>query len=125
MGKKKKTRQKTDVPSKSFEEALTELQEIVAELEEGSIGLEESMRRFEIGTALLRDCYKVLEKAEQRIEILTGVDADGNPLTATFNATATADDAENPVAKRKQPEPKNDPSDSADDNTGETDQTLF
>ncbi len=73
----------------SFEESLDELQQIVDELEEGNLGLEESMRRFETGIALLRGCYRVLEEAEQKIEILTGTDAEGNPLTEPFDATAT------------------------------------
>ena len=73
----------------SFEEALTELQQVVDELEEGSVGLEESMRRFERGTALLRHCYGLLERAEQRIEILTGRDAEENVETAPFDASAT------------------------------------
>ena len=72
----------------SFEQALGELQQVVDELEEGSVGLEESMRRFERGTALLRHCYGLLEHAEQRIEILTGRDAAGNVETAPFDASA-------------------------------------
>ena len=65
----------------TFEAALAELQRIVADLENGSVGLEESLARFERGVALLKTCYATLEQAEQRIELLVGVGADGTPLT--------------------------------------------
>jgi exodeoxyribonuclease VII small subunit len=84
----------------SFEQALTELQQVVDELEEGSVGLEESMRRFERGTALLRHCYGLLEHAEQRIEILTGRDAAGNVETAPFDASATHESAAPKAGRR-------------------------
>lgn len=69
-----------------FEAALSELERIVQQLESGSLGLEPSLARFEQGIALLRQCYETLETAEQRIEMLTGLDADGNPRTAPFPA---------------------------------------
>jgi exodeoxyribonuclease VII small subunit len=75
----------------AFEASLEQLQSIVDELEEGRLGLEASLGRFEEGVRLLRTCYGILEKAEQRIEILTGADAEGNPITAPFDATATVD----------------------------------
>jgi exodeoxyribonuclease VII small subunit len=68
-------------PEISFEEALQALQGIVEALESGSLGLEESLARFEEGIGLMKTCNDVLEQAEQRIETLTGVDADGNPTT--------------------------------------------
>jgi len=77
--------------SPSFEASLEMLQQIVNELETGSIGLEESLQRFEEGIGLLRNCYALLENAEQRIELLTGRDAAGNPLTTPFDATASTE----------------------------------
>lgn len=74
----------------SFEQALAELQRIASDLESGSLGLEESLARFEEGIAHLRKCHAILEQAEQRIEILTGSDAAGNPTFAPFDASATA-----------------------------------
>lgn len=84
----------------TFENALAELQRIVAELENGSVGLEESLARFERGVTLLKTCYATLEQAEQRIEVLVGARADGTPVTQPFDATATAD-AEAPTAGRR------------------------
>ena len=90
----------TNSEQPTFEAALAELQRIVADLENGSVGLEESLARFERGVALLKTCYATLEQAEQRIELLVGVGADGTPLTQPFDASATAD-AEAPTAGRR------------------------
>ena len=84
----------------SFESALTQLQEIVSDLEEGDLGLEPSLARFEEGIRLLRSCYQILEQAEQKIEILTGQDAAGNPVAVPFDATATFESAEKPAARK-------------------------
>ena len=95
----------------SFETALAVLQQIVHELEEGSLGLEASLARFEEGIHLLRSCQQILEQAEQRIEILTGTDAAGNPQLEPFDATATLDGAEKPAATpgRRRTPPRRDP----------------
>lgn len=90
----------SDKSGPSFEDSLNELQQIVSDLEDGSLGLEQSMERFEAGMALLRQCYRVLEQAEQKIEILTGFDSEGNPITAEFYATATHDPARAAAGRR-------------------------
>lgn len=54
----------------SFEKALEELEKIVERLEDGSLGLEESIAEFERGTRLARYCREKLDEAERRIEIL-------------------------------------------------------
>ncbi len=84
----------------TFEAALAELQRIVGDLENGSVGLEESLTRFERGVALLKTCYATLERAEQRIELLVGTRSDGTPVMQPFDASATAD-AETPTAGRR------------------------
>ncbi|NPV61552.1 MAG: exodeoxyribonuclease VII small subunit [Methanotrichaceae archaeon] len=56
----------------SLEEALDDLEAIVSYLEEGKMSLEESLALFEKGIHLVRQCRLSLEKAEQRIEIITG-----------------------------------------------------
>ena len=73
----------------NFEDALKRLEEIVHALEEGELGLNEAMERYEEGVNLLRQSYELLQRAERRIELLTGVDADGNPVTEPFDGTAT------------------------------------
>jgi exodeoxyribonuclease VII small subunit len=73
---------------RTFEEALGQLQAIVQELEEGKIGLNEAMARYEEGVKLLRQCYDLLQRAQRKIELLSGVDAEGNPITTPLDDTA-------------------------------------
>ncbi len=56
--------------NKSFEEVLTMLEETVDLLEQGSIGLEESVDMYQKGVELYNECRTRLEKAEQRIKII-------------------------------------------------------
>ena len=110
----------------SFEESLSELQQIVNDLEDGTLGLEGSMKRFEQGMALLKNCYRVLEKAEQKIELLTGFDAEGNPQTTPFDASATAKQTGKSAGRRKKKKPSV-PSDDTEETDSEEDEadTLF
>jgi exodeoxyribonuclease VII small subunit len=77
--------------SLTFEQALTELDRIVHDLEDGQIGLEASLARYEQGVGLLKRCYTQLREAEQRILLLTGVDEEGQPILQPFQHTATAE----------------------------------
>ena len=52
---------------KSFEESLARLDEIVRHLEKGDLPLSESLALFEEGTALMSQCSKMLDEAEQRV----------------------------------------------------------
>jgi len=87
LAKKKPNQETPDQPS--FEEALERLEEIVHLLEEGEIGLGEALARYEEGVKLLRQSYDLLERAERRIELLSGVDAEGNPIAQPFEDEAT------------------------------------
>ena len=99
MAKKKAAREQPD-DAPSFEESVTELQQIVSRLEDGSLPLEDSMSQFERGISLLKNCYQVLEQAEQRIEILTRIGEDGSVETEPFDATATVDQSGRQAAAR-------------------------
>jgi exodeoxyribonuclease VII small subunit len=90
----------------TFEQALAELDRIVRELEDGGTGLEESLARYEEGVGLLKHCYSQLRQAEQRIQLLAGVDDDGTPILKPFDHTATAE-ADNKEVKRQRK--KNEP----------------
>jgi len=81
-------------PTATFEAALTRLETIVRELEDGRSGLAEALARYEEGVTLLRQCFGQLESAERRIELLTGVDAAGNPVVQPFDDTASTERAE-------------------------------
>ena len=54
----------------SFEESLTKLEDIVAQLERGDLTLEDSVRLFEEGTRLSSECRRQLEEAEGKVEML-------------------------------------------------------
>jgi exodeoxyribonuclease VII small subunit len=77
----------------TFEQALAELDQIVRDLEDGQLGLEDSLARYEKGVGLLKGCYAQLRQAEQRILQVTGVDPDGQPITQSFEHAATAENA--------------------------------
>jgi len=95
---RKSKKEQTETEAPSFEGSIVELQSIVGQLEDGSLPLEESMEQFERGISLLRNCYQVLEQAEQRIEVLTSVAEDGTVETENFDASATFD---SPAAEAK------------------------
>lgn len=63
-------------PKLSFEEALARLEQIAREIEEGKVGLEESIERYEEGMTLIRQCRAILGKAEMKIQKLHAA-ADG------------------------------------------------
>jgi len=54
----------------SFEEALKQLETIAEQIEQGKIGLEESITQYETGMALVKHCREILSRAEQRIQKL-------------------------------------------------------
>lgn len=89
-----------DAPSPSFEDALGKLEAIVRDLEEGKLGLAEALARYESGVGLLKDCHQLLARAERRIELLCGFDAEGNPIAADFDDSATAGDSQQRSRKR-------------------------
>ncbi len=95
----------------SFEKALEELQRIVTDLEDGKLELEQALNEYEQGVVFLKQCYGLLQKAEQRIQVLTGVDESGQPITKPFEPVADAKPAAE-TARRRRPaeaEPSGDP----------------
>ncbi len=56
--------------AKTFEASLSELEQIVKQLEDGDLPLEESLKLFEQGVKLSRECRERLANAERRIEVL-------------------------------------------------------
>ena len=85
-----------DIPS--FEQCLAELEQIVRDLEDGQVGLEESLARYEKGIGLLKRCYGQLREAEQKIMLLTGVNAEDKPLAKPFEHNASVDKVDKPIA---------------------------
>jgi exodeoxyribonuclease VII small subunit len=67
-----------------FEKKLGRLEEIVGKMEDGEIALEESLKLFEEGVKLSRECNSQLSEAEQKVKLLLGIDSDGVPVTSDF-----------------------------------------
>ncbi len=58
----------------SFEQALARLEQIVKALEGGNVPLEDLMKLFDEGTALVKLCTARLDKAEEKVKILQNKD---------------------------------------------------
>ena len=69
----------------SFEDALAKLEAIVRDVEEGKIGLEDSIRRYEDGVKLLKRCRSILAEAEMKIQKLQAT-AEGEVRTEPFDS---------------------------------------
>ena len=67
-----------------FEKALSRLETIVTELEEGELSLDESLKVFEEGVKLSKTCLKMLDDAEKKVEILVQ-DKDGRKRLQAFS----------------------------------------
>ena len=64
---------KSDEPNQiaDFEKSLDELEQLVAKMEEGEQSLDDSLKSFERGIALYRNCQTALEQAELRVKLLS------------------------------------------------------
>ncbi len=69
--------------NKTFEENLQRLEAIVRAMERGDVPLEESLKLFQEGTQLVRDCGKLLDDAQLQVKkVMTA--ADGRPVLEDF-----------------------------------------
>jgi len=69
--------------SKTFEESMQRLEQIVRAMERGDVPLEESLKLFQEGTELVRSCAKLLDDAQLQVKkIMTA--ADGSPVEEEF-----------------------------------------
>lgn len=71
--------------SKTFEESMARLEQIVRAMERGDVALEESLKLFQEGTELVRSCQKILDDAQLHVKkIMTA--PDGSPVEEDFHA---------------------------------------
>lgn len=70
MATNDKKRNGEDKPELTFEQALDRLETIVAQMEDGTLGLDDLMARFEEGQALVAFCGARLNEVEKKIEVL-------------------------------------------------------
>ena len=68
MSKKKEDSVTEDI---NFEAAMAELEELVAQMEDGDLTLDDSLKAFERGVMLTRQCQQALNRAELRVQTLT------------------------------------------------------
>jgi exodeoxyribonuclease VII small subunit len=67
-----------------FEASLEQLEKLVEDMEDGELSLEDSLRAFEKGIKLTRECQQALADAEQKVQLLLA--KDGEPETREFIA---------------------------------------
>lgn len=70
-----------------FEDSVEELEGLVQRLEHGGGKLEEALEDYSKAIRLIKSCHARLEKVERQVEILSGVDAQGNPVTQPVSET--------------------------------------
>ncbi|MGZ3742570.1 MAG: exodeoxyribonuclease VII small subunit [Pseudobdellovibrionaceae bacterium] len=69
-----------------FEKKLSRLEEIVNKMEKGDLALEESLKLFEEGVKLSRECHQKLNDAEAKVKLLVSMDQNGKANTTNFSA---------------------------------------
>lgn len=67
----KRKESEAPAPAASFESMMKRLEDLVHQMERGDLSLEESIRSFEEGIRLVKQCTSVLGEAEKRIQQLT------------------------------------------------------
>ena len=64
----------------SFEEAIKKLEQTVMKMEQGDLNLDENIKFFEEGNKLVKFCTEQLNKAEKKVEVLLGKNAEGEAV---------------------------------------------
>ena len=80
-----------------FEHSLTELEALVAKLEQGDVPLEEALKTFERGVALTRQCQTALRTAQQKVEVLLA--RNGEETLEPFATDDDEDDADDTTGR--------------------------
>lgn len=85
----------------TFEQSLEELEQIVARLEGGKLGLAESLSAYELGIKRLKGCYTMLTAAERRVEQVQAVDDQGRVSSTPFDDETGTDLTEKSTSRSK------------------------
>ena len=77
-------------PAAGFDAQLKELEQLVTRMEQGDLDLDEALRQFEHGIALVRQCEQQLQAAEQKVQLLSRADANpgGQETLVAFEPAA-------------------------------------
>ena len=73
--------------NQTFEQSMARLEQIVRAMERGDVALEESLKLFQEGTALVEACGKLLDEAELQVKKIATA-ADGSPVEEAFDYEA-------------------------------------
>lgn len=99
MAKKKVKKKPADDQQPSFEDALAELEQIVARLEGGQLPLADALAQYELGVTRLQACYRLLTDAERRIELVARIDPQGRVEATDFDEGEDGDLADKAAAR--------------------------
>lgn len=88
----------------AFDKALAQLEEIVQDMEGGSLPLEKMMEQYEKGMELIALCSAKLDEVERKIEIM--VKKDGKTVAVPFVEDNDKSDGSGPENKGKEPDNK-------------------
>ena len=91
-------RVKTKSKLPDFEQSLTELEALVAKLEQGDVPLEEALKTFERGVALTRQCQAALRTAQQKVEVLLA--RNGEETIEAFSGEGADDEDDDDADER-------------------------
>ena len=69
--------------NKTFEASMRRLEEIVRAMEKGDVALDESLKLFQEGTELVRNCGKLLDDAQMQVKMVMTAQ-DGSPVLEDF-----------------------------------------
>ena len=70
-------------PNQTFEASMIRLEQIVRAMERGDVALEESLKLFQEGTELVRNCQKLLDEAQLQVKMIMTAQ-DGSPVKEDF-----------------------------------------
>ena len=69
--------------NQTFEASMARLEQIVRAMERGDVALEESLKLFQEGTELVRNCQKLLDEAQMQVKMIMTA-PDGSPVEEEF-----------------------------------------
>ncbi len=90
-----------EIAQLSYEQAYDQLQEIVQQIEQGQVGLEESVARYEDAMKLIAHCRRILKQAEQKVLQLQQ-NSQGHVSLEPFQVPQDTDKQEQSPASRKE-----------------------
>lgn len=87
----------------SFEDAMSRLDEIVGAMETDRMPLEDMIRSYEEGIALLKNCRQRLDGARRRVELISADLEGGKASTSAFEADPASEDEDASLARQSPP----------------------